>query len=149
MATMKSFAVIVGLALASSLVASGRTSSGLVFAQQQHEVFSGSTLFKTYCATCHGDEGKGDGRFAASMRKRPADLTQLTRRNQGTFPAEKIAKTIDGRELGPEHAKGDMPVWGDAFSRTQENNDPESVRLKIDAIVQFVQKIQERPSSEH
>ena len=147
MAMLKTSALIVGLTLAFG-VASSRSGSGLALAQQQREAFSGNALFKTYCAMCHGDGGKGDGSFSASLRKRPPDLTLLSKRNGGTFPTDKVTKTIDGGDLGPEHAKGDMPVWGDALSRTQENSDPESVRLKIEAIVQFVQKIQVRPSPE-
>jgi mono/diheme cytochrome c family protein len=142
---IKTSAAIVGVVLTCGLAAVTGGSSGVVLAQQQQEAFAGITLFKTYCAMCHGVGGKGDGSLSASLRKRPPDLTQLTKRNDGAFPADKVTKTVDGRELGPEHARGDMPVWGDAFSRTQENSDAESVRRKIEAIVQYVQKIQEPP----
>jgi mono/diheme cytochrome c family protein len=45
----------------------------------------GKEMFTTYCAVCHGTSGKGDGPAAAALKKRPADLTQLARKNNGTL----------------------------------------------------------------
>jgi mono/diheme cytochrome c family protein len=153
MAVIKASASILGAALIFGLIANAAGGARIAAAQQQQQqqqhqtrtAFTGDTLYKTYCAMCHGTGGKGDGSFASSLRKRPPDLTQLTKRNDGKFPEEKVTKTIDGRDLGPEHARGDMPVWGDAFSKTQEDSDQDSVRLKIEALVQAIQKMQERP----
>jgi hypothetical protein len=39
-----------------------------------------------------------------------------------------------------------MPVWGDAFAQSREDADPESVTQKIQAIVEFLQSIQQRPA---
>ena len=110
--------------------------------------YPGKSLYATYCASCHGAAGKGDGPFAKSLRKRPPDLTRLAIANQGTFPAERVAKIIDGRDTDLTHGNSDMPVWGDAFSKTTEDNDPASVQRKIQSLVKFLQAIQERPSSE-
>jgi mono/diheme cytochrome c family protein len=116
--------------------------------QTQRWAFSGKALFSTYCATCHGPAGKGDGPFAKSLRKPPSDLTLLAQRNKGMFPAERVAKIIDGRDTAVSHGNADMPVWGDAFSRTTEDSDPESVQLKIQALVQFLDSLQERPAAQ-
>ena len=35
----------------------------------------GKRLFAQYCATCHGDEGKGDGQNASNLTPAPPDLT--------------------------------------------------------------------------
>ncbi len=35
----------------------------------------GRRLFATYCATCHGESGKGDGQNASRLSPRPPDLT--------------------------------------------------------------------------
>jgi len=35
----------------------------------------GKRLFTQYCATCHGDEGKGDGQNASNLNPPPPDLT--------------------------------------------------------------------------
>jgi mono/diheme cytochrome c family protein len=35
----------------------------------------GKRLFGQYCATCHGDEGRGDGQNASNLNPAPPDLT--------------------------------------------------------------------------
>jgi mono/diheme cytochrome c family protein len=151
MAISKRSALFVGLIVAPLLTAihvggAASASQEQQQLQQQQTVFPGKSLFTTYCATCHGTSGKGDGPFAASLRKRPADLTQLAKHNEGSFPTDRVMKSVDGRDAAVAHGS-DMPVWGDAFSRTKEDNDPESVQRKIRAIVLFIQSIQERPAS--
>ena len=44
--------------------------AGLNYAQGQ-----GKQLFDHYCATCHGDEGKGDGQNASNLNPPVPDLT--------------------------------------------------------------------------
>jgi len=43
---------------------------GLSFSESQ-----GKHLFLQYCATCHGDEGRGDGQNASNLKPPPPDLT--------------------------------------------------------------------------
>lgn len=35
----------------------------------------GKALYTTYCATCHGAEGKGDGAAAAALNPKPRDFS--------------------------------------------------------------------------
>jgi len=39
------------------------------------DVKAGRAVYVRYCATCHGDTGRGDGASAASFASKPADLT--------------------------------------------------------------------------
>jgi mono/diheme cytochrome c family protein len=107
---------------------------------------NGADLFRTYCAACHGREAKGDGPVASSLRKPPPDLTLFARRNGGTFAADVVYRIIDGRSPVPGHGGGDMPVWGDAFSRTREGATEDAVKTRIDALVSFLRAIQARPA---
>lgn len=36
---------------------------------------AGATAYRTYCVTCHGESGKGDGVAAASLNPKPADFS--------------------------------------------------------------------------
>lgn len=36
---------------------------------------AGATVYQTYCVTCHGATGKGDGVAAASLNPKPADFS--------------------------------------------------------------------------
>jgi mono/diheme cytochrome c family protein len=104
---------------------------------------SGSALFSTYCATCHGSSAKGDGPLASEMKNRPADLTQIAKRNGGTFPAVQVARTIDGRSPVKGHGGRDMPVWGDVFPKSTADSTP--VDEKIQSLVRYLESIQVKP----
>jgi mono/diheme cytochrome c family protein len=103
---------------------------------------AGSYTFRTYCATCHGKEAKGDGPLAESLRFRPSDLTLLARRNGGTYPAETVYRTIEGRKPVKGHGGPDMPVWGDAFKNVESGFSEEKVKERINGLVEFLKSIQ-------
>jgi mono/diheme cytochrome c family protein len=74
----------------------------------------GKREFETSCASCHGVSARGNGVLAKHLNTAPSDLTVLTRRNGGVFPAQRVSDTIDGRssvDVGP-HGAREMPVWG-------------------------------------
>lgn len=103
---------------------------------------SGATLYRTYCAVCHGPDAHGRGPLASSLRVAPTDLTQLARRRGGTFPALAVTRSIDGRDTVRGHGTGDMPVWGDAFERSVDAG-PDAVRARIEALVGYLASLQE------
>src|SRR5262245_51570160 len=37
----------------------------------------GAEVYNTYCASCHGETGKGDGVAGASLEPKPKDLSEL------------------------------------------------------------------------
>ena len=104
---------------------------------------SGSTLYRSYCASCHGTSAKGDGPLAANLRTAPSDLTRLAKRNHGKFDAEKVRRAIDGRDAREIHGGTDMPVWGDAFKRAGEGYDETKVKERINALVDYIATLQE------
>jgi nucleotide-binding universal stress UspA family protein/mono/diheme cytochrome c family protein len=106
----------------------------------------GSELYRTYCATCHGTAARGDGPLASSMTRKPADLTEIAKRNGGLFPSELVFRTIDGKRPVRGHGGADMPVWGDAFARSRDGGDPATVKRLIDALVGYLESIQLRPA---
>jgi mono/diheme cytochrome c family protein len=106
----------------------------------------GSTIYMQYCASCHGTSGKGDGTVAPHLRRRPTDLTKITTQNKGVFPADQLARVIDGRETTRTHGNPDMPVWGDAFKKTADGGDDDIVKLRIREVVRYIESIQERPA---
>jgi len=55
--------------------------SSTAWSQNQAE---GRKLYGSYCATCHGDKGKGDGVAAGSLPVKPKDHTDGATMNQLT-----------------------------------------------------------------
>jgi mono/diheme cytochrome c family protein len=103
---------------------------------------AGSTIYKTYCAVCHGKEATGDGPLASSLRFAPPDLTLLAKRNGGAYPADLVFNIIDGRKPVKGHGGPDMPIWGDAFKQSAEGYTEEKVKQRIDALVDFLKWLQ-------
>jgi mono/diheme cytochrome c family protein len=47
----------------------------------------GPDLFRAYCTSCHGLDGRGAGPAAPALKAKVPDLTLLARNNRGQFPA--------------------------------------------------------------
>jgi len=103
----------------------------------------GASLFRTYCASCHGTDARGAGPMTTQLRLLPPSLTSFAVRNGGVFPGERVRRIVDGRDI-PSHGTIEMPVWGDAFRRTREGLSEEAAAARIDAIVRYLDSIQER-----
>jgi mono/diheme cytochrome c family protein len=77
--------------------------------------YSGEELFERFCASCHGESGRGDGPVARGLGTMVPDLTRITQR-YGGFPTTLIRDTIDGRGAQIDaHGTRTMPVWGYEF----------------------------------
>src|ERR1051325_8535844 len=80
-------------------------------------VMDGEQLFRSYCAPCHGSDGKGRGPAAAALKSMPADLTGIAARNGGTFPKARVIRYVaEGEPSIPAHGSKTMPVWGPNFA---------------------------------
>jgi mono/diheme cytochrome c family protein len=130
----------VALLLAAPVIAQEPRSS------KPKEAYSGPAVYRTYCTSCHGLSGKGDGPLAERLRIRPPDLTLLAKRNDGKWSRDKVARMIDGREPVKGHGGPDMPVWGDAFKSSREGYDEESVKARIQVLVEYLEGLQEPAS---
>jgi mono/diheme cytochrome c family protein len=100
---------------------------------------SGEEMFNTYCAVCHGKDGKGDGPAASEFKIPPANLTLLSVNNNGKYPADHVAATI---RVGPRDAKAhgsrDMPVWGTVFASIGAGQ----VEQRIYNLTKYVESLQ-------
>jgi mono/diheme cytochrome c family protein len=101
---------------------------------------TGPDLFKEYCAVCHGNDAKGSGPAADALKKRPADLTQLSRKNGGTFPELHVMNYIKGQDVVAAHGNRDMPIWGQIFSQMSGNQD--LVQVRVYALLKYIETFQ-------
>jgi len=97
----------------------------------------GRTWYFNYCASCHGESGRGDGRVAKYLTPKPADLTKLAEANGGKFPAERVSEIIDGRREVEVHGSREMPVWGRTTRLTLA-----TVQGRIRGIVDYLATLQ-------
>ena len=123
----------------------------LASAQEQVNTQStpGAEVYRTYCASCHGPSARGDGPLAATMPKKPANLTEIAKRNGGVFPSDLVFRTIDGRNKVRGHGGPDMPEWGEAFAKSREAGDAERVTKVIQSLVDYLESLQLQPAHDH
>jgi mono/diheme cytochrome c family protein len=101
--------------------------------QPAHAIASveGTDLYSAYCAACHGKDGRGDGPAAPALKVAPTDLTQLAKKNGGTFAAVAVEQSImgAGRPVSA-HGTSDMPVWGPIFFSMGQDQALQTMRIK-------------------
>ena len=103
---------------------------------------AGDEMYVSYCAACHGRDGRGTGPVVPALKTPAADLTTLAQRNQGHFPIERVRATIRGDLLVVAHGSKDMPVWGPLFRYLGGGSQAE-VDVRIDNLTRYIQSLQE------
>lgn len=103
---------------------------------------SGVDMFRSYCASCHGVSGKGDGPAASALKKPPADLTLLSKKNNGKFPVFAVQKTIQGDPGTLAHGSNEMPVWGDIFRDMRGGSS--MVQLRVKNLSDYIETLQQK-----
>jgi mono/diheme cytochrome c family protein len=93
--------------------------SNVSFAQEDEIAGAGRFQYQTHCANCHGVTGKGNGPMVEALLSKPADLTQLSKKNGGKFPFWRVYQVIDGREAIKAHGERSMPIWGSWFQKIE------------------------------
>ena len=106
---------------------------------------SGPSLYRTFCTSCHGPDGRGDGPAVRTLRVPPPDLATIAERRGGICPSDEIAQIIDGRKAIAGHAAADMPQWGSALAHLEKIDDA-TVEARVDALVAHVKSMQRKPS---
>jgi mono/diheme cytochrome c family protein len=111
----------------------------------------GESEYMAQCASCHGAGGQGDGPVAEVLTTRPADLTMISARYEGSFPEDAIYEMIDGRNMINPHGTRGMPVWGDRYFQLAAEeaqtvpHDVDAQALaygRISALVKYLESIQ-------
>jgi len=134
----------VSIAIAAMLAVSGISST--TWAAEKAGL--GKLEYQSNCAACHGNDGKG-GAYVDFLKVTPPDLTQLSKKNGGVFPLERVYSVIDGRQEVKGHGPREMPIWGRDYQiRAGEHYgdvayDPEVyVRGRILALIDYLNRLQ-------
>jgi len=143
--TAKKLAIAAAMVLAAILLSPAAASAQ---DEPMKQTTTGGAVFSTYCVSCHGPSARGDGPLAAAMKRKPANLTEIAKRNGGEFPSDLVFRTIDGRQRVRGHGGPDMPEWGEAFARSSEAGDAERVKRVIQSLVDYLESVQVRLAHE-
>jgi mono/diheme cytochrome c family protein len=104
---------------------------------------SGAYLYRAFCATCHGETGKGDGPVADIAGRRPADLTLLSRNHGGKYPRDHVLNVLENVKPLTGHEPPAMPNWRNLL-RTTEGGDARVARTRLVALADHVGTLQQK-----
>jgi mono/diheme cytochrome c family protein len=101
----------------------------------------GKLMYSSYCAPCHGADGRGNGPVAGALKSQPTDLTTLAKTNNGKYPDAHVVAVLQFGSSLPAHGSAQMPVWGPLFGKI----DPvrgQDTRLRIANLTRYLHSIQ-------
>lgn len=135
---MRRLAVVIAIATLEACASSG-------VGHREAATLSGQQLYQRLCASCHGNDARGNGPVEPALRTAAPDLTWLAHRDGGEFPTEDVRRAIDGRWKQPAHGTRDMPVWGWALFDMSSPDDAAErahVDAMIDRLVNYLASVQ-------
>jgi mono/diheme cytochrome c family protein len=129
------------------LLVSGAVSASAQISNQRQPPIrpvEGASIFRNYCAACHGLEGRGNGPASKALKREVPDLTRLSQRNDGAFPALHVRTIImfGADDLLPAHGSKEMPIWGPIFHEIEFDRDLGNVRLEN--VTKYLESIQRK-----
>jgi mono/diheme cytochrome c family protein len=145
MSRFGSFALLAGLAsIALCGTAQQPASKVNTVPIQQTPIDSGQKMFATYCAACHGATGTGNGPAAQSLKVPPVDLTLLSQKNKGVFPAQHVQSVLQFGVQTAAHGTPEMPIWGDLMLTLHPASQDAAtlVNQRIFNLTEYLKKIQ-------
>jgi len=138
---MKYFGLKALILAVACAIASGQTTKIKEVPVKLSGATDGAELYREHCAVCHGIDAKGAGPAAAALKKAPTDLTTVSKRNGGKFPALAVQQKIKGGEI-VEHGTVEMPIWGKLLIPSGKGK--ADADMRVYALMQYIEKIQAR-----
>ena len=133
------------LASLAAVTAAAIAAGSSVVRTQERENNSGSYLFRTFCVSCHGADGKGQGPAADTLTRPVPDLTLLANEAGGVFPRERVRAVLEGTRPVPSHTGSAMPRWNAVFTTLER--DGQAARKRLVALVDHIESLQQRDRS--
>ena len=104
---------------------------------------NGRLMYTSYCAPCHGTDGRGNGPVAPALKAPPTDLTGLAKANHGKYPDSHIVSVLRFGTEVRAHGAAQMPVWGSIFTKMSRVN-PQERDLRTANLSRYLESIQAR-----
>ena len=107
---------------------------------------SGGEMYLSYCAVCHGKDGKGNGPAAPALKAPAPDLTLLAKNNNGKFPADRVSHVLRFGIETPAHGTKDMPIWGPLLGslQGQTGSNEGLIQLRIANLTKYIESLQSK-----
>ena len=101
----------------------------------------GKQMYTSYCAPCHGVDGRGHGPAASALKTQPTDLTGLAKANHGKYPDTHVVSVMRFGSGLPAHGSADMPVWGPILGKMSKVN-PQEKDMRTSNLSRYLETLQ-------
>ena len=102
---------------------------------------NGKQMYTSYCAPCHGVDGRGNGPVAGSLKAQPTDLAGLAKANHGKYPDSHVVSVVRFGTDVRAHGTAEMPVWGPILGTMSKVN-PEERQLRTTNLSRYLETLQ-------
>ena len=133
--------IVVAATLATGMSYADQSKSKVTIPVTKTSAASGKLMYSSYCAPCHGVDGRGQGPVASALRTPPMDLTMLSRNNHEKFPDTHIVSVLQNGAEIPSHGTAEMPVWGPILGKMTQSN-PQDRLLRISNLSRYLETMQ-------
>jgi mono/diheme cytochrome c family protein len=139
------FMVVLAAVFAAGIVYADQSTAKVVVQVNRTAATSGRQMYASYCASCHGMDGRGNGPVAVMLKKQPADLSALSRNNGGRFPSEHVETVLEFGAENMAHGTIEMPVWGPVLGKMDVSVPVQSMRqLRVSNLTRYIESMQEK-----
>ena len=121
-------------ALAVGMCYANQPNAKVILPVNRTNATSGKQMYASYCAACHGADGRGNGTYAPVLKTQPTDLTVLSKNNRGKLPDTHIYAVL-------QHGTADMPVWGPILGKMSQGNQQDRL-LRISNLSRYLETLQ-------
>jgi len=118
-----------------------QTKSKVVIPVEKTSPVDGKQMFASYCAPCHGADGRGKGPAARALKTQPTDLTVLARLNHGKYPDTRVLSVLQFGSEVTAHGSSEMPVWGPVLGRMNADSS-QAKDLRLGNLSRYLERIQ-------
>ena len=129
------------LALAASLCTAEQDKHKVTIPVTKTASTSGKQMYSSYCAPCHGMDGRGQGPVAPALKAPVPDLSLLARNNHGKYPDAHIYTVLENGVDIASHGSAEMPVWGPILGRMNHTNNQDRL-LRVANLSRFLETLQ-------
>jgi mono/diheme cytochrome c family protein len=120
-----------------------QSSANVVINLNKTPAYSGKQMYVSYCAPCHGVDGRGNGPAAVALKQQPTDLSALSKNHGGKFPAEHVMAALRFGTSNPAHGTAEMPVWGPILGKMDTVlADSNAKALRISNLSRYIESMQ-------
>ncbi|HEY3706683.1 MAG TPA: c-type cytochrome [Terracidiphilus sp.] len=102
---------------------------------------NGKLMYSSYCAPCHGADGRGNGPVAGALKAPPTDLTTLAKAHKGKYPDTHVVSVLQFGSTTAAHGSAQMPVWGPLLGKIS-NVSSQEAQLRVSNLSRYLESIQ-------